>query len=399
MNIGMVLDGRDYPPDIRVEKEVRALQSQGQRCFVICENPEAKPYRSEWEGTVIYRISHPALLARKVNSFFFRAFFINFQWFLHLLQIAREESLDVLHVHDLRMARTALWAKKVLRIPVILDLHENLPAAMTYYGRTAKNLYEKILGIFNSSSHWQRYEKRAAQRADRVIVVVDEAKERLSELGIDAHKITVIENTIDVDYFLGLGINETILARYQDDFLISYIGGYGGAHRGLDTAVQAMPRVIQQIPQAKLLLVGKGKIKPVLEKMVKELQIEDQVIFEDWRPFADVPSYIQASQICLIPHQSNPHTEATSPHKLFQYMLLERPVVVSSCKPLKRVVEETGGGLVFSAGNSDQLAEVLLQLQDKDLRQKLGQAGKQAVLDRYNWGHTTKDLINLYENL
>lgn len=395
----MVLDGRDYPPDIRVEKEVRALQSQGHRCAVICENPELKPYRSEWEGSIIFRISHPSFLLRKLNSFFYRAFFFNLQWFTHLLQIGREESLDVIHVHDLRMAGTALWAGKALRIPVIVDLHENLPAALTYYGRSADTLNKKIVALFDSGSRWQRYEKRAAWRADRVIVVVDEAKSRLIKLGIDPQKITVIENTIDVDYFFGLGISDEIVERYDDEFLISYIGGYGGYHRGLDTAVQAMPKVIKGIPQAKLLLVGKGKIKPVLEKMVKDLQIEGHVIFEDWRPFNEVPSYIQASKVCLIPHQSNPHTEATSPHKLFQYMLMERPVVVSSCKPLKRVIEETNGGLVFSAGNSDELAEVLLRLQDENLRLELGRAGKRAVLERYNWEYTSKDLIKLYGNL
>ena len=399
MNIGMVLDGRDYPPDIRVEKEIRALQASGHDCFVICENRSGKSFRTEWDGSVIYRLPLPSIILRKLNSLFYRLFFFDFQWFKALLRIAKEEKLAVLHVHDLRMAGTTLRAGKVLKLPVIVDLHENYPAAIKYYWQTKDSLYQRILAIFYGEHRWQRYEKRAAHRADRVIVVVDEAKARLTKVGIDPHKITVIENTIDVDYFLGLGMIDEIIEGYQDDFLISYIGGYGGFHRGLDTAVRAMPKVIQEIPEAKLLLVGKGKIKPVLEKMVKDLQIEDQVIFKDWRPFNEVPSYIQASQVCLIPHQSNPHTEATSPHKLFQYMLLEKPVLVSSCKPLKRVVEETKGGLVFSAGDPDHFAEVILELKDESLRIKLGQAGKKAVLDRYNWEYTSRDLARLYETL
>jgi glycosyltransferase involved in cell wall biosynthesis len=123
------------------------------------------------------------------------------------------------------------------------------------------------------------------------------------------------------------------------------------------------------------------------------------VIFEDWRPFAEVPSYIQASQICLVPHQSNPHTEATSPHKLFQYMLLGKPVVVSNCKPLQRIVNETNSGLVFNAGDSDHLADTILKLKDNNLRKELGQAGKQAVMDKYNWGRTAQDLIRVYGDL
>ena len=395
----MVLAGRDFPPDIRVEKEIRALQAEEHHCFVICQVPDKKPLREKWEGTTIIRLTPPALILSKINSLFYRLFFIRIQWFRDLLRIAREESLDVFHVHDLPMAGTAVWAGKVLRIPVIVDFHENYPAALRYYGVTKETLHQKALGVFQRGSRWQRYEKRAAQKADQVIVVVEEAKERLSKIGINPGKITVIENTIDVDYFQNLKIDQNILNRYLGQFLISYIGGFGGWHRGLDTAVKAMPKVLEVIPRARLLLVGKGSIKPELEKLVKKLKIEKEVIFEDWRPFAEVPSYIKASQICLVPHQSTPHTEATSPHKLFQYMLMEKPVVVSSCKPLQRVVQETKGGLVFTAGDSDHLAKTILQLKDKTIREELGRAGKQAVLERYNWNRTSQDLIRIYDNL
>ena len=399
MQIGMVLAGRDYPPDIRVEKEVRALQGNGYPCFVICERTDQNPLREDWEGSFILRIPSPGIFLRKINSLIYRLTFFNIQWFWNLVRIARQEPLDALHVHDLPMAGTALWVGRFLKIPVLLDFHENYPAAVTYYSPAVRTNIQKVLAFFNRSLHWQRYEKRAAKAADRVIVVVDEAKERLSKVGIDHKKITIIENTIDVDHFHELGIDQEIIHKYRDSFLISYIGGYGGKHRGLDTAIDAMPKINQVIPNAKLLLVGKGNIKPVLEDKVQNLGLEDRVIFEDWRPFAEVPSYIEASHVCLIPHQSTPHTEATSPHKLFQYMLMGKPVVVSSCKPLKRVVDETKSGLVFSAGDSDSLAEAILQLQDDQLRSILGQAGKKAVLDRYNWERTAQDLIRLYETI
>jgi len=398
MNIGMVLAGRDFPPDIRVEKEIRALQAKGHRCFVICENPDQKPFRGEWEGSVILRISRPALFLRKANSLFFRLFFFNIQWFRSLLRIAKGESIDVFHVHDLPMSGTALWAGKYLKVPVIVDFHENYPAAIQYYSAVKKSFGQRLVDYFVGSSRWQKYEKRVARTADHVIVVVEEAKRRLSQEGIDDLKISIIENTIDVGFFENLGRFDHILEKYRDCFLISYIGGFG-RHRGLDTAIKSMPKVIQGIPDAKLLLVGRGRIKPELMELADNIGVKSHVIFEDWKPFEEVPSYIEASRVCLVPHQSNPHTEATSPHKLFQYMLMGKPVVVSSCKPLRRVVLETKGGLVFSAGDSDHLAEIILQLKDENLRKELGQAGKQAVLNRYNWERTSRDLIRLYENI
>lgn len=398
MKIGMVLAGRDFPPDIRVEKEIRALQKAGHQCIILCKNQSGKPFRSEWEGSVIYRRSIPSLFLRKINTFFYWWFFLNIHWLRFLRRIAAEENIDVFHVHDLPMTGTALKVGKALNIPVIVDFHENFPAAVQFYNAFMKPFSHRLVDIISGNARWHTYERRVAKDADRVIVVVEEAKIRLTQKGIDPQKITVVENTIDVDFFESLGISDPIIEKYTDLFVISYIGGFG-RHRGLDTAIQAMPNVIQEIPDARLLLVGRGRIKSELMALADRLGVSGQVIFEDWKPFEEVPSYIAASQICLVPHQSNPHTEATSPHKLFQYMLLEKPVLVSSCKPLQRVVQETGSGLVFTAGDSDSLAAAILQLKDDSLRDELGRAGKQAVLDHYNWERTSQNLIRIYDNL
>ena len=98
-----------------------------------------------------------------------------------------------------------------------------------------------------------------------------------------------------------------------------------------------------------------------------------------------MPSYIAASAVCLVPHLANPHTEATIPHKLFQYMLMGKPVVVSSCRPLRRIVEETGAGLVYASGDSADLAKTVVQLRDPNLCRQLGAAGRRAASGRYSW--------------
>lgn len=209
----------------------------------------------------------------------------------------------------------------------------------------------------------------------------------------------VIENTVDTERFLGLPVDEEIISTYAADFVISYIGGFGGAHRGLDTAVEAIPAILREIPNARLLLVGKGAIRRKLEEMIAQRSLSERVTFVDWQPFEKVPSFIRASAVCLVPHQSNAHTEATSPHKLFQYMLMGKPVVVSNCRPLRRVVDETGAGVVFQAGDSHSLAQAIVGLRDEGLRKRLGELGQRAVLSKYNWRKTSKKLLDVYEEL
>jgi glycosyltransferase involved in cell wall biosynthesis len=81
-------------------------------------------------------------------------------------------------------------------------------------------------------------------------------------------------------------------------------------------------------------------------------------------------------------------------------MTMGKPVIVSSVKPLKRIVEETGAGLVYPSGDADALAQAVITIyKNKDLAEKLGKAGKKAVDQKYNWENESKKLIELYYNL
>jgi len=77
-------------------------------------------------------------------------------------------------------------------------------------------------------------------------------------------------------------------------------------------------------------------------------------------------------------------------------MLMEKPVVVSNCKPLARVVNETQAGLIFESGNVDDFSKACLELLDAKKRKQLGENGRLSVLKKYNWGKTGEDLVKLY---
>lgn len=398
MNLCMVLANKDFPPDIRVEKEARALRDAGYNITILCASKDQRPLADEWEGIRVIRMPPRSRIFSATNWFFRSLTFHDLPLSRHLPAVLQENNIDILHVHDLLMLGTTLSEANKSGIPVIADFHENYPAALRHY-LTGRPISNPIKWLLYKPSRWQAYEKRSAIQAVHILVVVDEAKDRLVAEGLPGDKITVIENTVDVENFLSIPLDNDLMRRYEGEFVISYIGGYGGSHRGLDTVIEAMPHILEHIPEARLLLVGDGPIKPALKQMVAERSIGSRVSFIDWQPFEKVPSYIALSDVCLIPHHSNAHTEATSPHKLFQYMLLSKPVVVSSCKPLKRVIEETGGGLVFQAGDANSLAQTILQLQDPQLRHRLGKAGRQAVIAKYNWQNTSKKLVGVYHKI
>jgi len=398
MKIGMVLD-TNFPPDIRVEKEARALLSAGHEVHLLAyaRSGGSEPSDGTVEGLRVHRVPKLPKLQRRWNLLSFYLTFHNSYWATQIQRYVRDFNLDVLHVHDLPLVGTAISVARAQNLPVIADLHENYPAALQVW---RKATYDPKAWFVANLRRWTAYEKRMTKHASHVIVVVDEAQQRLIEQhNTSAEKITVLMNVEDVDRSQGIPLNQEIISRYQDDFTISYIGG-GGSHRGLDTAVQAMT-YLRNLPRLKLLLIGlRDPERRFLQSLALTEGVADLIEIHGWQPFNEVPSYIQASKICLVPHHQNAHTDSTIPHKLFQYMFMNRAVIVSSCQPLRRIVEETQSGLVFQAGDYQDLAEKIRTLyENKQLRQDCGRLGGKAILNKYNWAQESSKLCLLYDSL
>ena len=81
-------------------------------------------------------------------------------------------------------------------------------------------------------------------------------------------------------------------------------------------------------------------------------------------------------------------------------MAMRKPVIVTDCKPLKRLVEECDCGIVVSSGDYDEMAEAVIRLyKDREYARKLGENGRRAVEEKYNWENEAKKLCELYKRL
>ena len=407
MNIGMVLN-TPFPPDIRVEKEARSLIRAGHKVYLLTSLLENRPQQEDIDGITVKRISsieQIPFVKRKLISLKFYLTFIDEFWQKEIEEFVDTFNINVLHVHDLLMVGTSIKVAKKKCIPIIADLHENYPFALQIwrYSRN-RNLKEKVIDkLFNNLSRWINYEKKWLQEVNHIIVVVDEAKKRIMKYEIPPEKITVLMNVEDLDYFNNVEYDVSILKNYKEQkaFIVSYIGGFA-YHRGLDVAIKAITFIRKEISNIKLLLVGakKNSYLETLKKCIQKLKAEDVVEIVSWQPFDKIATYIKISDVCLVPHHRNPHTDSTIPHKLFQYMLMGKPVIVSNCRPLKRIIEETQAGLVFQAGNACDLAHKIIFLyKNYNLRERYGIQGRRMVSQKYNWGKESEKLLLLYRKI
>ncbi len=402
MNLGMILNA-PYPPDMRVKKETDALIKAGFRVHLLCLRRKDDDYESELNGLNISRID-----AGRNNyqlAFWDAVMSVTFKHprFLHAMPAWIEQNeISVIHVHDLPLAGTALALRKKHHLKVVLDLHENYPEALRTWFAWKKGLIVKWKNkLFMNPDRWTRHEYKAVLESDYVIAVVDEMKNRLIEKhDVSPDKIIVVSNTEEKS-FLNQPIDPAVYRNFENKFRIVYSGGIG-PHRGVDTAIEAM-RYLKAYPDIELIIIGSGSRDVIhhLQRVSIEAGVAGHVHFLGHQAFDKFYSFMHLADVNIIPHKSNEHTDNTIPHKLYQSMMSGRPVLVSSSDPLKRVVNATASGLVFTANNpQDFAAKILLLYHDKNLCNTLGRNGKNATAEgTLNWDHEQILLIDFYKRL
>lgn len=401
IHIGMLLNA-PYPADMRVRKEGLALLAAGFRVHLLCLRRPKEPEHEVVEDIAVTRIfagTNDVELAfwdvimsmQRPHPRFRRAIGA---W-------VKQHNIKMLHVHDLPLAGTALHARTELNIPVVCDFHENYPEALRAWFAWKRNPIARLKNaLFMNPARWIAIERNAVKKSDHVIAVVEEMKARLvDEYGVSPEKITVVSNTEELE-FLKQPLIRDVYAPLSGKFIVTYSGNIG-PHRGVDTVIEAM-QYLRDYPIA-LAVVGSGRnsVMDKLRRQTKDLGLDHQVHFFGRQPFDKFFSFMSLTDVNVIPHKSNPHTDNTVPHKLFEAMMVGRPVLVSSSAPLKRIVEETNSGLVFEAGNAKDCSDKILKLfSDADLRQQLGSNGVQATVHGpLNWETSQEDLIALYHQL
>lgn len=387
MKILMALES-DFPPDIRVENEIEALSEAGHEVHVACYShdkhfdiPAGLHYKIHKK--YITRLRYKSSVGALKLDYYFRF------WSKFLGNILASQSFDAIHIHDLPLAKVGYEIHKKHGMKFVLDLHENWPALLSISTHT-RTLMGRILC---SVPQWERYELKYSQRADRVIVVVDEARDRLVAKGIPREKIEVVSNTLNTRLFSFPG-------QEKDPSHVTLV--YGGGvnyHRGLQYVIRALPALKKQIPVIRFWIVGSGNYLEHLKKLAEELDVQSLITFWGWKSQKELLEIISRGDYAVIPHIRSPHTDATIPHKIFQYMYAGIPIVSSDCLPLKRILGETGTGVCFEDRNPDSIASVIINLhRDRAFLEKIPQNGRKWVEEKYNWDHESETLLKVYSS-
>lgn len=385
----MVLD-EEFPPDDRVYKEAQSLIKEGFSVAIACYTFSARPNFEEIDGIRIFR--------KKISKFIYKSsvaaltFPVYFNWWKRYLQeIFQTNAFDIIHIHDLPLTKVGVHFKQQYNIKLVVDLHENWPSLLEK-AIHANTFFGKILSPI---SLWRKYEKNSLKKADLIVAVVDEMKERVKALGIP-NDIVVLENTIDLKRFGSISAKK---CSKKECFDLIFAGGLN-VERGLQYVIKGIKIAKQNIPNLKLNIIGEGSYKGVLENLVKEHQVENEVDFLGWQPLEKVLKLTSQADVALIPHLKWEQSDCSSPNKIFQCMLVGVPLLVSNCNSLVRLVKTTKSGLFYPFDDYEKFAALLLYLYEHpEDRKQMGKNGTKAILTKYNWDNTVKDFLDSYKQL
>ena len=392
MKIGMILDST-YPDDARVTNECAELLKNKHEIHLFCLCFKKPFVKNEVINQINVHRYHCSKLTYKLSALANDIGLYGFILRNKIRDFVENSDVEVLHVHDIQIAKAAISVSKRFGIKYNIDLHENRPEIMKYY----KHVNSFLGKIFISPLRWKKAEESFVEKANKIVVVTENAKEELlSRVKIDQEKIVVYPNTVRDDFYKNKKIDKVLEKQYSKNFVITYVGNTS-ERRGLLTVIESLKTLRKTIPNIKLLIVGKSSFDEVLKNETRKHGVKDLVDFIGWVKENEIPNYLSISKLGLSPLHRNIHHDTTYANKIFQYISFGCPVVSSDVIAQSELVKKHNIGVVFEDRNVMDLTKKIIQLyNEKDLFEKF-RANCIESIKKLNNSVISNQLISIYE--
>ena len=312
-----------------------------------------------------------------------------------LLQLARDLQPDVIHAHSpVLNAVPAIRVGRLLGIPVVYEIRAFWEDAAVDHGSTREGSLRYRLT--------RALETWAVKRADAVTVICEGLRNDLIGRGIPAEKITVIPNAVNVDKF-SIGGNPDPSLKMKLGLGSSRVLGFIGsfyAYEGLDLLIAALPNILKQIPDVKILLVGGGPQDAALRRQVMALDLKERVIFVGRIPHDEVNRYYDLIDVLVYARHPMRLTELVTPLKPLEAMAQGRLMVASDVGGHKELIQDGKTGVLFRAGQVGDLAsKVVGLLKYEQGWESMRRNGRQFVENERNWFASVQRYQRVYGGL
>lgn len=393
MNICFIVDY--YPPDrlggvgesAKYLKD--ALENAGHEVFVLTTGKKSED--SEIERNVIR-------LSKQLSLFPFALFFT-------ITSLIKRLKIELIHVHH-SIGITALFWKHILG--------KKFPAVVTTYKCSRPHIAESIKPIIMNNKiifkpRFYEFKTKISftllKIADKYLAKVsdyltsnseDTKSKNIQTLKIKEDKIRTVHNGVDLKKFDHSLDGNPIREKYkipQDGTLLLYVGGFSVRKR-----VPLLFHILKEITTKRnnVFLLVAGSAKGYIEdfkKIVKELGIEDNVVFSGFVKNTELPSYYSAADIMIVPSEYEPFGIIN-----IEAMAMAKPVIATTAGGMGDIIIDGETGYLVEKDDIAGLINRINHLINSSNREKMGLNGYRRVCDKFTWEIIVKKYLNVYED-
>lgn len=360
------------PFDTRIfHKEARTLAKAGYQVTLIAQHDKNEIV----DGIKIIALPKP-------KNRLFRIFLLSWQAY----KIALMQNADIYHFHDPEFLP---WAKKLKykkQAKIIYDIHEDYPAVILTKHWIPKYLRLIVARVFN------KLEKRISKELNLLITVSPKIETIFRECEIK--NITVVTNYPLIQYFPQQ--NSLRKSMINNCVNLIYVGGISFI-RGIKEIVHSLEYL--SYDNVKLILIG-SFVEKGFKSELETLSGWGKVEYKGWMAQQEVYLEMQKADIGLLCFLPVPNHLYSVPNKLFEYMSAGIPVIASHFDYFKEVIIKNKCGICINPEDPRDIAKAIDYLiSHREEAKMMGENGRKAVLEKYNWETESKKLITLYKEL
>ncbi len=286
------------------------------------------------------------------------------------------EDADVIHAHNIFFLLSLLTTLSRPKAPIITTMHVGSLANLTGLTGAIGRLYERTVGRF------------ILRRSEAVTVVSPSVAEHAASIGAYA-PIRIIPNSVDVERFRPASTPD---GEQEMDQSVLFLGRLS-RNKGPQYLMEAIPRVVSEIPEATFAFVGDGPLRAPITRRMQELGLNGSVRIHGKVP--DVVPLLQRAGVVV-----RPSLTEGMPLAVMEAMACGRPILATRVGGTTDLISDGDTGMLMEPGNVEALADGLIRvLTNRQRAAAMGRRAREWTERQMSWERVSRMYQSVYEEV